>query len=352
MKSKEESLFSIASNYKSMSIIGMSKNAGKTTVLNSIIEKFDFERKILSLTSIGRDGEDVDIVTSTKKPKVYVKKGTLVATAKKMALMSDTTKEILKTTGINTALGEIVIFRAISDGYVQIAGPSINEQIALVCKEFEILGADKIIVDGALHRKTLSSPEITESTILCVGASLARNMDKVIGETVHTYKILSLEKLKEESVKHIIDNKKESEKVIVINKIGDKFDFNSLNLKTTLNSRVDVRQFVSEHTVYIFLAGVITDSVIDDISKQVTSLKKIKFIAIDSSKIIIKPETYSKLLTRGSNILVLKKTNLMAITINPYSAYGNHFDKDEFKQKLANQVTIPVFDVLQEEVYS
>ena len=49
--------------YASVSIIGMCKNAGKTTVLNEIIRELSAAGCVMGLTSIGRDGESKDLVT-------------------------------------------------------------------------------------------------------------------------------------------------------------------------------------------------------------------------------------------------------------------------------------------------
>ena len=65
---------------KSMSIVGMCKNAGKTTMLNWLLTGGHL-RGTLGLTSIGRDGESTDVVTGTEKPGIFVKEGTLIATA-------------------------------------------------------------------------------------------------------------------------------------------------------------------------------------------------------------------------------------------------------------------------------
>ena len=74
---------------RSLSIIGMCKNAGKTTVLNKLIAELNESRVRLGLTSIGRDGESTDLVTRTAKPGIYVYEGTLVATAVDMFRLSD-----------------------------------------------------------------------------------------------------------------------------------------------------------------------------------------------------------------------------------------------------------------------
>ena len=49
------------SEYKTIAVAGMCKNAGKTTVVNHIVESWRNQYKI-GLTSIGYDGEDVDEV--------------------------------------------------------------------------------------------------------------------------------------------------------------------------------------------------------------------------------------------------------------------------------------------------
>ena len=177
-----------------MSIVGMCKNAGKTTMLNWLLTS-DHLRGTLGLTSIGRDGESTDVVTGTEKPGIFVKEGTLIATAKDMLRLGDVTKEILMTTGIPTPLGEVVILRARSAGYVQLAGPSITTQLKSVSQSFFELGADRSIIDGALGRKSLGARAVAEGVILCTGASYHMSMEKVIADTVHIYRLMNPSKV-------------------------------------------------------------------------------------------------------------------------------------------------------------
>lgn len=178
---------------KTMSIVGMCKNAGKTTMLNWLLTGGHL-RGTLGLTSIGRDGESTDVVTGTEKPGIFVREGTLIATAKDMLRLGDVTKEILMTTGIPTPLGEVVILRARSAGYVQLAGPSITTQLRSVSESFFALGAEKSVIDGALGRKSLGARAVADGVILCTGASYNASMEKVIADTVHIYRLMNLPK--------------------------------------------------------------------------------------------------------------------------------------------------------------
>ncbi len=178
---------------KTMSIVGMCKNAGKTTMLNWLLTGGHL-RGTLGLTSIGRDGESTDVVNGTEKPGFFVREGTLIATAKDMLRSGHVTKEILMTTGIPTPLGEVVILRARSAGYVQLAGPSITTQLRSVSESFFALGAEKSVIDGALGRKSLGARAVADGVILCTGASYNASMEKVIAATVHIYRLMNLPK--------------------------------------------------------------------------------------------------------------------------------------------------------------
>ena len=123
-------LFREAEGFKSVCIAGMSKNAGKTTVLNAFLDAFHAHGVGVAVTSIGRDGESNDVVFDVAKPEVFLKKGDIAATAKGLLPLCTVTREILCATGFPTPLGEVVVFRALSDGFVQIAGPSIVAQLA------------------------------------------------------------------------------------------------------------------------------------------------------------------------------------------------------------------------------
>ena len=74
-------LLQLLNGVQTMSIVGMCKNAGKTTMLNWMLHH-DRLQGTLGLTSIGRDGESTDVVTGTEKPGIFVREGTLIATAR------------------------------------------------------------------------------------------------------------------------------------------------------------------------------------------------------------------------------------------------------------------------------
>ena len=296
---------------KTMSIVGMCKNAGKTTVLNWFLHHSPKDH-VLGLTSIGRDGESTDVVTGTEKPSIYVPEGTMLATAKDMLRLCDITKEILVTTGIPTPLGEVIILRAKSDGYIQLAGPSITAQLKGVSQQFFDLGADQSIIDGALGRKSLGARAVAEGVILCTGASYHMSMEKVIADTANIYRIMNIPKadtLPEEMTE---------------------------SLEKTLKAKGEA-----------LISGALTDTMIVPLLRSGV-LRGGRLVVMDPSKVLLSTDTLDKLQLRDVKLETAEAARTLCVTINPVSAYGWKFDKDEFMAKMCEAVDVPVINVKEE----
>jgi hypothetical protein len=335
-------IFDMIQKYDSVSIIGMNKNVGKTTTLNHILK--EARGKIsLGLTSIGRDGENQDIVTTTEKPEIYIEKGTIIATAKQCLLNSDITREILKTTGFNTPMGEIIICRALSDGYVDLGGPSVNSYMSLICDDLKRFGSELVIVDGALSRKTFASPSITSATILSTGASLSRSMAKVIEETDHTVELLSLENERNIVVLKLA---REILNISRIGIIGKDNTIKMLDVITALGSSKEIAREIDENTSYVVIKGVVSNTLIEDIMTSTNKYKGLTFLVEDGTKVFLTRDTLYKFKRQGGIIKTINPINIVCVTSNPKSPYGYEFDKHKFLDGLRNKLNIPVFDVI------
>ncbi|MEG1257296.1 hypothetical protein [Clostridium sp.] len=328
--------------YNSVSIIGMNKNVGKTTTLNHILEEARGNMS-LGLTSIGRDGEELDRVTSTEKPKIYIEKGTSIATAKQCLLNSDFTREIIKTTGINTPMGEIVICRALSDGYVDLGGPSVNSYMTNIKDQLLSLNCDLVIIDGALSRKTFASPAITEATVLSTGAALSRSMKTVINETKHTMDLLSLPHEQDRSILNVATNILTEGIVGVIYK--DK-TYKILEVLTALEASKEIVEALNDEVTHVVIKGAVSDKLIKGIMTSTTLYKNITLLVEDGTKLFINSDSLYRFHKQGGNIKAISKITVVCITANPKAPYGYEFPKKEFLQGLREVVNIPVFDVI------
>lgn len=293
--------------YKVLSIVGMCKNAGKTTMLNCIIGLYAKSGLRVALTSIGRDGEKKDIVTDTEKPGIYVKEGSIIATGEKLLRLCDITKEIIATTQMTTPLGNVTLVKALSDGNVQIAGPSMTEQLKELNNLFKSFEVDNIIIDGAIGRKSLGSRSVAEGLVLCTGASYHRNFQKVIDDTVFTYRLMKLPKA------------------------------------ATIPLQGEFEQMLKEHGE-AFITGALLDSTIEPMLLS-GNMKGKRIVVRDPSSILLTSHMVEKMDRQQVRLEVISAADVAVVAINPVSAYGIVFDKDEFKERLAERIDVPVINV-------
>jgi len=295
------SLSNLLLPYKAVAIIGLAKNVGKTTVLNHIIGGFAQAGQSLALTSIGRDGEDVDVVTSTAKPRIFVASGTIVITAEGLLPLCDITREILMTTDTATPLGRVVAVRARSAGYVQLGGPSITAQLAALLRDIARFGTDKTIIDGAISRKSFAAPSLADAVVLCTGAAVSTDMDELIAQTRHNLSLLMLQKAPE----------------------------------------------AAENAIY--MPGAVSDKKMRELilSAQGAELNGRHIIADDASKILITPDTLDKLRIRGGILSVQNPINPVAVAINPTAPSGFVHPPQKLLEEMRKALPIAVFDVMQ-----
>ncbi|MGB5823783.1 MAG: hypothetical protein WBH44_06880, partial [Proteocatella sp.] len=317
----------------------------------------------LGLSSIGRDGETVDRVTQTEKPKIYIYAGTIIATCANCYRLSDATLEILHVTNINTPLGKIILTRAVSDGYVEIAGPSTTSDMKYVIDMMKKWGAQKIFIDGALSRKSLASPTVAQATILSTGASLSSNVARVIKETVLSYNLLNIEKLENIKIAKLIkrtqDKLYENENtcidktkykaaaknrscVVIIN---NEEQVSYADCGTILGREIAVIENVDVHSRYIYTSGAITDTFIDSLLKNISKKNHISLIVDDGTKLFINEDNLAKLTYRKIALFALDKINICAITVNPFSAQDYSIDSIFLINELKKHIEIPIFDV-------
>ena len=309
----------------------MCKNAGKTTVLNGLIRECAKHNEILGLTSAGRDGETSDLVTNTKKPEIFIYENTLAATSQQALGFGTISREIVGTTGIPTPMGEVILVRAKSDGFIQLAGPSITSQLVSARDMLFDLGADRVFIDGALSRKSLAMPAVSDGAVLCSGASYSPDMYKTVYDTAYAVKLLGL---------------RETERTIP--KITEKYTLISGNEVFSFSElRNAVERIHTGGIEAIAIKGGVTDSMIKELFSAGRALSGIEFIAEDASRLLMSRNSAEKLSRAGMIMRVKTGIKLIAVTVNPFSAYGNHYDKNAFTDAVKDEIprNIPIINM-------
>jgi len=316
----------IIQNYKTISIIGLAKNAGKTVALNYLISKAYEENITIGITSTGRDGENSDLVTNTEKPTIFVTEGVLVATAKQALLISEAKVEILETTDLMTPMGEVVLVRVKHSGNIQIAGPSNTKDIKTISNMLCDFGAQVVFVDGAIDRKASSSPIITDACIIATGAVLSRDIKTVIEKTAYVVECYQLKEINNNIREKLIKGCATS----IVKNTGDIVCF---DVKTGITAGKILTEHIDKTTQYVYVKGAITSLLLKELCQN-EHTKNFKLVIDDATKIFVESRTWNEAKKRGLKIETLNSINIVALTLNPISPEGYYFDSAEFCEKM------------------
>jgi hypothetical protein len=164
----------------SLFVVGTGKDVGKTVAMRAVADAAVARGLRVGMTSIGRDGEAVDVGDTLAKPRLFLRPGTLIATARHL-LPPHPASELLELTPWMTAAGAVVLVRVRGAAHYELAGPATATGVRACVARFAQLGCDQIIVDGALDRVAALAGG-TDAVIVAAGASAARTMEEAVDD--------------------------------------------------------------------------------------------------------------------------------------------------------------------------
>lgn len=202
------------------------------------------------------------------------------------------------------------------------------------------MGCELILIDGAIDRKSIASPETSDAIILSTGAVLSRSMKKVIEDTAHIIGLYSIPELEECKARALIAEHMNLDKILLIK--GDNIE--ALDLATGLGSSRFIDEAIDDETEYVYIPGAFTNSVIADINPS--KLKRVHFVLKDPTKIFINQMDWGKLRKKKFKVSVMKNIKVAAVTVNPIAPSGYSFDHKALRDAMQEALPdIPVIDV-------
>ncbi|MFK5884212.1 MAG: hypothetical protein QM489_07750 [Candidatus Izemoplasma sp.] len=287
----------------------------------------------MGIVSVGYEGEDIDLVSQTFKPRIFIKKGYIIATAEKLINESDITLSILNKTNIPSPLGNIIIAEALSGGFIKIAGPSITKDLETVIGIVKSYNPNKILIDGALFRTSLSKNKFSDAVILATSANLNPSIDKTVNETVNFYNILSTN-----------ETTCYNKEIITRSNLNKYTFYNNESLLKTADS-IDKIIFSIAKFNHLYINGALTANIAEEIINNKNRNTKFEIIVNHSSQIILSDATSKKLTINLVKVSVLNMNNVIFITVNPTSISNYEFVSEELIVKLASKINIPILNV-------
>lgn len=328
---------------KSVSLVGMAKNVGKTVAFNHLVREAAGRGLALGLTSIGRDGEKTDAVFRIPKPGIYAPAGALLATARGTLRNCEAEVEVLAGTGFSTSLGEVVLCRVTAPGYVELAGATLVNHHRKVIRSLLSHGADLVLVDGALDRVSSAAPSLAEGTILSTGAALGPGIPDVLAKTRDRVERFGLPPVAGSKLRLCRDLMDVSKAALVTRSGGVRV----LETGGSLVAGAAVVRALTADTELVVLAGAVGNGVLEALTEGMANTGPVHLVIRNGTSLFAGRPVWQGFTAGGGTVSVVEPISLLAITVNPVSPTGPGFPPEAFLKAAGEAlVPYPVVDVV------
>jgi hypothetical protein len=330
------------SGCRSLAVIGLVKNAGKTTVVNALLANC---RHLLGLTSLGLDGERIDHLTGLAKPHIAPPPGTLVATTLGSLERSRYTMEVLEELPFLTPLGRVVIGRAGDEGRVEVSGPTTLAELRVTIERLQAHGAAQVLVDGAINRIGSASPRVSDGVVLATGGMAGDTLADVLETTSATLDMLLLPGVSDETRAQLMPHLAGGARALSFDGCGE---VAPLQLSTVVGEGATVaREVVRLGTRTLFVGGALTQEFVDDFTRVLPPRRELRLVVRDATVLVLPAASVQRFRKRGIALEVLTPLRVLAVTANPFRM-PQPYQPKVFFAAVAGAVgdRVPVFDVV------
>ncbi len=330
------------SGCRSVAVIGLVKNAGKTTVVNALLAA---EEQCLGLTSLGLDGERTDHLTGLAKPRISPPAGTLVATTRGSLERSHYALDAIEELPFHTPLGRVVIGRAGGRGEVEVSGPTTLAELRATVERLRALGAAQVLVDGAINRIGSASPRVSDGLVLATGGMVGDTLDEALETTAAAVGMLTLPAVDDVTRAALEPHVAAGHRAVCFGADGGP---EVLDLHTVVGEGVTVARRVERlGAAMLFVGGALTQEFVDDFVRVLPPRRELRLVVRDATVLVLPPAGVARLLKRGVAVEVLTPLRLLAVTANPFRV-PQPYRPRVFFNAVAEAIggRVPLFDVV------
>lgn len=338
------SLMQFTKELTKIAFIGLAKNTGKTVAMQSLINELNSSVIKYGVTSIGHDGEKFDQTNYLiRKPSIFLHTGSIVSTTDKLLKEAKAKTEIICKTKYLTPLGRVFIARISESGEIEVAGPSTSTGIAYVSDKMLQLGVEKVLIDGAINRKAIANPELSNGIFLATGAVISPVIRDIVKETNAAIQAFKLPIENIEFSQQSIDRKYNylinAENKIVVSIPG-----------SLLNQMASLENTFKKYGLHDFMMfRSVTEKFLDFLLVMMKKHGKsnLRLIIHDHTKLFLDSKSVKYYTKKGLTIHVMNPVNILAVTVNPVAPLAHVFESEHLVSEIQkNLPSIPVIDVL------
>lgn len=340
---------------RSVAIVGVSKHAGKTTVLNRLIADATALGRALAVVSIGIDGERTDSILQTPKPRIHVPAGTLFASAMGAFGAGHAPVRWLEPLGIPSVLGEVWIGQVLEAGDIVLAGVRQLDHLLRFKERLRARGGAYVLVDGALARMVALHPDVADGVILATGAVLgalpaveAGTRQALLRLTVPTWQPPA-------EVQHMLRTHRAHAGVLLArlaqspDQVNGEIDWGQVRIADVRHEDAanafagDWRNLgTGDERVYI-AQGAVTDAVLQGLQKRT---EPVLVVARDPSCLFVSTDVWRQFARAAHALRVLRAPQLVGVCVNPFAPRGPGLARAVLQTRVQALTAVPVWDVM------
>ena len=291
---------------KVISIIGMEKNVGKTTLLNYFLKEMAERSLAVLVLSIGRDGETVDAVENTRKPAIMIDKGGCFITIKEL-IKTPSTVEILESFDEKISGSKMLLARALQNTEIQLINPGNQQNVSrMIQSSVNRCGSCSVFIDGALDRMSHGSSALIDGVFVCTGVQVDGLFSQVIEKTKLLITNLENRVCNQEIQRLITDSVSDYGTIIIRN--GQLIHC----IAGTLLDSTELDEKIKNNDI-IYTTGVLTDKIIKRLLDREV---RVTIVLIDGTKCHISQRYNAIIERKGIAISVLNTIPVYGLSVN------------------------------------
>lgn len=328
-----------------VSIVGLTKNTGKTTTFNHLVRQATERGTPLGLTSIGRNGEAWDAITREPKPPIWAPEGAWIVTAE-TAIAKSQVRLRQQAEVTNSPFGSIVLGQVETPGHVELIGPQTSSGVATATRALRQAGAGLVMLDGTFARRFTATADLCDGLVLATGATAGNTPQAVVERTRYLADLFRLaappEPLRSRAAAAL-----QAGSVALLTSDGASV---TLPFRTGLGNGPAIAERLRAHAGCVealVLPGGLANGLADDLAAAGGPLA---IVVGDPACLLLDAPHARRLRDAGITLHALAGTSLLAVTVNPYKGAGQSYPADELREALtAALAPVAVINVAEEE---
>ncbi|TVQ98994.1 MAG: hypothetical protein EA398_12610 [Deltaproteobacteria bacterium] len=323
-----------------VAVVGVAKNAGKTTTLCALLDALDRAGSPPpGLLSVGVDGERHDAFSGAAKPAIQVHAGTICATAEQAVGRSTARLDLLEDTGITTPMGRLFLARVHLPGELLLAGVRHRADLHHLTARMHALGASRILIDGAFDRLIAAEPTLTDGVLLATGAVAGSTPQEVARCTRDLVDRMRLPAATPALVARL--PRDPEHRILVLHDEGT----TPLEAETLLRPLPQLAHLLRQHRPdAIIVPGALTPRGADHL--LAAGLRHTPLVLPDATHALLRPGDLRRLSRRGIELTVQRTIRVLGLSLNPVAPGGVHLESTPLAHALQEALPdLPILDV-------